>query len=324
MCPKPSLKPGEILIRMKCVGICGSDLHVYHGKLPFVKYPIVQGHEGTGVVVEANDCKKIKVGDRVIVRPQKVCGRCDPCRNGSYHICDNLQIMGIHTPGLSSEYVAVPEKMAVIIPEDIPLDVGTMIEPLSVAVHAVNLVGSVENKNVLIIGAGTVGNLVAQVAKAKDAKVMITGRTDYRLEYAKQLGIHYCINDSKEDVGNALQKVFGQGADVTFECIGVESSVNQSFAYCRKGGKAVITGVIGEKLSIAVGIIQDKELTVYGSQMYREQDYLESISLIQRGKVALAPLITAHFSMKEYLEAYRFILSGSNKVMKVIINIGEG
>jgi L-iditol 2-dehydrogenase len=318
---KPVLKPGEVLINVKSVGICGSDVHIFHGKLPFVQYPVVQGHEATGVVVETCESKDIKVGDRVVIQPQITCGECYPCKTGKYHICDNLQIMGVHTDGVAAEYVAIKEERVTKIPADMPFDVGTMIEPLSVAVHAVNLAGDVNGKNVLVIGAGTIGNLVAQAAKAKGAKVMITGRTQYRLDYAKDFGIDFCINEREESVREAVAREFGSGADVAIECIGVDRSVNEALEYCRKGGQVVITGVFGEKQLIAINLIQDKELTVYGSQMYREPDYQESIALVQEGKVQLKPLITAHFALEEYDKAYEYMMARKDPVMKVIVNI---
>lgn len=319
--PKPILKEGEALINIKAVGICGSDTHVFHGRLPFVSYPIVQGHESAGIIVETKGCKEFIKGDHVITMPQIACGECPPCKSGNYHICDKLQILGIHTDGLSAEYVAMPEKMLVKLPDDMPFDLATMIEPLSVSLHAVNLSGDVNGKNVLVIGAGIIGNLAAQVAKAKGANVMIISRNDKKLALAKKLGIDYCVNDKTENVREALIKAFNDGADITLECIGIEQSVNQSLEYARKGGTAVVLGVFGEKLLTNVFAIQDKELTVIGSMMYRKNDFEESISLIQNGKVQLSPLASAHFKLDQYDEAYEFIHDGKNVSMKVIIEV---
>jgi len=320
----PVLKPGEVLVKVHKVGICGSDVHISHGKLPFVQYPIVQGHEACGVVVDTRECNNnFQAGDKVITFPRLICGKCDACKSGKTNFCDKLQIIGVHTNGVCSEYVSIPEICVAKIPQHIPFEIGAMIEPLAVAVHTVNLAGDVKDQNVLVIGAGVIGNMVAQVAKAKGAKVMIVGRTQYRLDFAKQFGIDYCINETNEDVGLAVSSKFGQGADICFECIGVDKSVNDCLIYCRKGGIAVIAGVFGEKQLIDVFSIQDKELNVIGAMLYLEKDFQESVELIEQKKVQLEPMFSAHYALEYFNKAYAYIADRSNPVMKVIIDIGD-
>ena len=320
---KPVLRPGEALVRIKRVGICGSDVHVSHGALPFVQYPIVQGHEACGDVVETCECENIRVRDKAVIIPASICGECNACTSGRTNLCEKLQIIGVHIDGLCSQYVRVPEEVIVRIPEHISYDIGAMIEPLAVAVHAVRQAGEVKDKSVLVMGAGMIGNLTAQVAKALGAKVMIVGRTQYRLDFAKQFGIDYSINEISGDVSAAVSKAFGRGADICIECIGVAKSVNDCFAYSKKGGTVVIVGIFGERQLIDVFSLQDKELVVRGAMMYVRRDFEESVALIEQGKLNLEPLISAHFGLESFDTAYQYISNRNNPVMKVMIDIGE-
>jgi L-iditol 2-dehydrogenase len=320
---KPVLRTGEALVKIKRVGICGSDVHVSHGALPFVQYPIVQGHEACGDVVETYECKNIRVGDKAVIIPTSICGACNACTSGRTNLCEKLQIIGVHINGLCSEYVSVPEQIIVRIPQHISYDIGAMIEPLAVAVHAIRQAEEVKDKSVLVMGAGMIGNLAAQVAKARGAKVMIVGRTQYRLDFAKQFGLDYCINENSEDVSAAVSNAFGQGSDICIECIGVAKSVNDCFAYSKKGGRVVIVGIFGEKQLIDVFSLQDKELVVRGAMMYVRQDFEESVALIEQGQLNLEPLISAHFGLEEFDGAYQYISDKNNPVMKVMIDIGQ-
>jgi L-iditol 2-dehydrogenase len=319
----PHPAPGEILLQVRNIGICGSDIHVYEGLLPFVKFPIAQGHEMSGVVADANGSAEFKEGDRVIIIPRTLCNACSDCEGDNTNWCAELQILGVHRDGVAAEYVSVPEYMTRKIPENMPFDVAAMIEPLAVCVHACNIAGDLSGKNVLVIGAGVIGNLTAQVARAKGARVMIAGRTQYRLDFARDAGIELCVNDKAEDLGSAVRREFGSGADAVFECIGVDTSVNESFAHCTKGGTVVILGIFGEKQMTDLFTLQDKELRVIGSMLYVESDFEESIALSQEGKVSLKPLITGTFSLEEFSDAYRSIEEKRVPVMKVMIDVSQ-
>jgi L-iditol 2-dehydrogenase len=318
----PCPAPGEILLQVRNIGICGSDIHIYEGLLPFVSFPVTQGHEMSGVVADANNSAVLKNDDRVVIIPRTLCNACPSCGSGNTNHCAALQILGVHRDGVAAEYVSVPEYMAVKIPDDMPFDVAAMIEPLAVCVHACNIAGDLKDKNVLVIGAGVIGNLTAQAARAKGARVMIAGRTQYRLDFARNAGIELCINDKAEDLGTAVRREFGSGgADVVFECIGADVSVNESFAHCEKGGTVVILGIFGEKQSVDMFTLQDKELRVIGSMLYVESDFVESIAMAQTGKVALKPLITGTFPLEGFSEAYRSIAEKRVPVMKVILGV---
>lgn len=321
---KPMIEPHQVLVAMKRIGVCGSDIHVYHGKHPYTSYPVVQGHEVAGVVEQVGAAvEHIDIGDHVTIQPQVVCDACYPCRHGQYHICDNLKVMGFQTTGMASEYFAVDEAKVLKLPQGMTLDEGAMVEPLAVAVHAVGRGGDVKGKKVLVLGAGPIGNLVAQTCKGQGAEsVMITDLSDYRLGLAKECGIDHCINPQKEELSQAISKCFGDDkADLILECVGINATMDQAITNARKGSNIIVVGVFGEKASVDLGLVQDRELSLIGTLMYQERDYVEAIDLIEVGKVKLLPLITDHFKMEDYSEAYTYIEQQRDRAMKVIIDL---
>src|SRR4030042_152799 len=184
--PVPQLSPDEVLIQVMRIGICGSDIHVYHGLHPYTSYPVVQGHEVSGVIAEVGPrVKELGRGDKVVFMPQVTCGECYPCRHGMCHICDSLKVMGFQTHGAAQEYFPIRADRVLRLPETVSLDHAALVEPIAVAVHALSRFGSVEGMTVLVLGCGTIGNLVAQVAAASRAKkVMVTDISEYKLEKA--------------------------------------------------------------------------------------------------------------------------------------------
>jgi len=317
----PEVGPDQIKVRMKRIGVCGSDIHVYHGKHPFTTYPVVQGHEVSAEVVEVgSDVSDFKPGDKVTIQPQVVCGKCYPCTHGMYNDCEVLKVMGFQTTGMASEYFVTEAAKAVKLPDNISWDHGSMIEPLAVAVHAVRRYGDVKDKYVLVLGGGTIGNLVAQAAKAMGAKkVLISEISEYRLEVAEKAGIE-TINPARKDLGEKIRDFFGpDGADVIIECVGVNETMNQAIKYARKGSHIVIVGVFGDMANMNAALIQDHELTLVGSAMYRVEDYKKAIELTEAGLIEFDALITDHVPFKEYQRAYQIIGEQKDKAMKVII-----
>ena len=164
--PVPEVKPGQVLVKIQKIGICGSDIHVYHGKHPFTKYPVTQGHEVSGEIAQIGQgVEGFSVGQKVTIQPQVVCGKCYPCRHGKYNLCEELKVMGFQTTGVASHYFAVDAQKVTPLPEDMSFDEGAMIEPLAVAVHAIRQAGDVAGLKIAVLGAGPIGILVAQAAK---------------------------------------------------------------------------------------------------------------------------------------------------------------
>jgi L-iditol 2-dehydrogenase len=321
---RPTLKDGEVLMQTRRIGVCGSDIHVYHGKHPYTSYPVVQGHEVAGVVAAVgNNVTGIAVGDTITFTPQVTCGECYPCHHGMYHLCEKLKVMGFQTGGAAQEFFVLPEWNVFKLPDDMPLDYAAMIEPVSVAVHAVRRGGGAEGKRVLVLGAGTIGNLVAQVARASGAQaVMITDISDYKLGKAQECGIDHVVNTAQADLKEALLRDFGPDrADLTLECVGVQATAAQAIECARKGTTIVIVGVFGQKPVINLGYVQDWELNLLGTAMYQKQDYERAIDLVSSGKLCLDRLVTHRFAFDNYLQAYHTIEASHGQYMKVMIDL---
>ena len=321
---KPAPKAGEVLVKIMNIGVCGSDIHVYHGKHPFTKYPVTQGHEVSGLVEALGEgVTGFAIGQKVTIQPQVVCGECYPCRHGKYNLCEKLKVMGFQTTGTASEYFAVDAKKVTPLPEEMSLEEGAMIEPLAVAVHAVRQAGDVAGKDICVLGAGPIGNLTAQVAKGLGArKVMITDISDIRLQKAKEVGIDICVNTRDNDFAAAFVETFGPDkADVIYDCAGSNITMDQAIQNARKGSTIILVAVFSGPATVDLAVLNDHELDLNTSMMYRNEDYIKAIELVNEGKVQLKPLISQKFDFKDYLEAYHYIDDNRESTMKVIIDV---
>ena len=329
--PVPEPGPGEVLVRMKRIGVCGSDIHVWHGKHALTPYPVVQGHEVSGVVEKVGRAVRgYAPGNPVTIQPQVTCGTCYPCRHGDYHICDSLKVMGFQTTGAGSEFFVVEASKLLKLPGRMDLEHGAMIEPAAVAVHALGRAGGgsrsgggggIKGKNILVLGAGPIGNLVAQAARGLGAaRVMITDLSEFRLGKARECGIELCVNVGSTDLAAAVKEHFGEDkADLVLECVGSPATISQAVAVARKGTDIIVVGVFGDKPVVDMGTVQDRELRLIGTLMYREPDWKKAIELVESGRIRLAPLITDHFAFADYRKAYEFIDANREKAMKVMI-----
>jgi L-iditol 2-dehydrogenase len=240
-----------------------------------------------------------------------------------YHICDQLKVMGFQTSGAAQEYFPVPAEKILKLPAGINSDQAAMIEPASVAVHALGRAGDVSGKQVLVLGAGTIGNLVGQVAKALGArKVLITDVSEYKLEKARLSGLDAVVNPQNEELGPALLREFGPDkADLIFECVGVQDTISQAVSLARKGTTIVVVGVFGQKPQVDLGLVQDRELSLVGTLMYQRSDYEKAIDLVSRDLLRLDVLVTNHFPFTQYLKAYHTIEAAQGNIMKVMIDL---
>lgn len=324
--PVPEVKPGQILVRIQMIGICGSDIHVYHGKHPFTSYPVTQGHEVSGDIAAIGEgVTGFTVGQKVTIEPQVFCGRCYPCTHGKYNLCEELKVMGFQTTGTASTYFACDASKITPIPEALSFEEGAVIEPLAVAVHAVRRYGDVQGKKVVVLGAGPIGNLVAQVAKGMGAEqVMVTDVSDYRLELAKKCGADVAVNTRNEEFGAAMVKHLGPDkADVIYDCAGNNITMNQAIRCARKGSTIILVAVFADMGTVDLAVLNDHELDLNTTMMYRHEDYVTAIEMVNEGKIHLAPLMSKVFPFGQYLDAYKFIDDNRETTMKVLINVQD-
>jgi 2-desacetyl-2-hydroxyethyl bacteriochlorophyllide A dehydrogenase len=323
--PEPDrLKENEILLRIKRIGVCGSDIHVFHGKHPATPYPVIQGHEYSAIV-EAVGSKvtRVKPGMKATARPQLVCGECGPCKRGQYNACQKLKVQGFQAPGVAQDLFVVPEDRIIPFPDNMTFEQGAMIEPAAVGAHSTNRVTGLKDKNVVVAGAGTIGNLVAQFAKARGAsKVLITDISDYRLNIASQCGIEGTLNVKTHSFEEGIKSFFGdKGFQIGFEAAGVQSSLDVLMQFVEKGGDIVILGVYSRNPVVNMFYLGEHELNVFGSMMYRHEDYEAAVEMIASGKILTKPLLTNSFPFINYLDAYKFIEEQGDKSMKVMIEL---
>jgi len=316
--------PGEVMLKIERIGVCGSDIHVFHGEHPATPYPVVQGHEYSATVHSVgSDVRGILPGMKATAWPQLVCGECGPCKRGQYNACQELKVQGFQAPGVAQDYFIVPEERIIPIPDSMSLDQGALVEPAAVGAHSTGRATGIEGKNVVISGAGTIGNLVAQFARARGAaKVLITDVSDYRLGIARDCGIDGILNVADTPFEEGVKAFFGnEGFQVGFEAAGVQPSLDVLMANIEKGGDIVILGVYSENPTVKMYDIGEHELKVFGAMMYRKEDYEEAVKMIDSGKIKTAPLISKHFSFESYLEAYQYIEKQGDLTMKVMIDL---
>jgi 2-desacetyl-2-hydroxyethyl bacteriochlorophyllide A dehydrogenase len=323
--PEPGpLKQNEILLRIKKIGICGSDIHVFHGQHPATPYPVVQGHEYSAVVeAVGSGVTKVKPGMKATARPQLVCGICGPCRRGQYNACQELKVQGFQADGVAQDLFVVTDDRIVPFAGSMTFEQGAMIEPAAVGAHSTGRVSDIRGKNVVVSGAGTIGNLVAQFARARGAKkVLITDVSDYRLDIARQCGIEGTLNVKSTPFAEGVSAFFGnEGFQIGMEAAGVQSSLDVLMKYVEKGGDIVILGVYSQNPVVNMFYLGEHELNVYGSMMYRQEDYEAAAEMIASGAIVTGPLHSRSFPLAEYLEAYHFIEHQGDRTMKVMIDL---
>lgn len=322
--PVPEPKDGEVLIKIKQIGVCGSDIHVYYGEHSGTGYPVTQGHEVSGMVEKVGPgVEGLRPGQKVTIEPQVVCGKCYPCRHGKYNLCEELKVMGFQTTGMASEYFCVDQSKVTPLPDNMSYSDGAMIEPLAVTVHAARRFGEMQGAKVAVLGCGPIGILLAQTCKAMGAaKVMITDVSEYRLELAARCGVDAVVNTRERDFGEAMLEEFGPDkADVIYDCAGNNVTIGQAIRYARKGSKIILVAVFAGMASVDLFTLNDHELDLDTTMMYRHEDYVEAIQLASEGKIQLKPLQSKHFAFTDYVKAYQYIEANRETTMKVLIDV---
>ncbi|MCC8164309.1 MAG: alcohol dehydrogenase catalytic domain-containing protein [Lachnospiraceae bacterium] len=322
--PKPEPKEGEVLVKVKGCGICGSDVHGYYGLTGRRIPPMTMGHEFSGEIEALGEgVTQHKVGDRVIVQPINFCGHCENCKKGLTMLCLNKKFFGVlTTDGAMAEYVAVPEKLLYPVPDNSNCYIGALAEPYAVGYGAVLKAGDLEGKTVLVIGAGTIGACVLQLVKMKNpGKLIVSDLSDARLQNALALGADAVINTKKEDYMEAIAKLTDGGMiDTSIECVGVESSANQSVKCLKVGGTAVWVGMSQKEMTLNMQDVVCSGRKVLGSFNYTHEEFGQVAEIVTSGKMATDKLITKVVSLEEAVDVFPDIRKRPDDYMKVIID----
>ena len=318
------LSPSEVLVKTRAASICGSDLHLFKGKHPAVSLPAAVGHELAGEILKVGaGVTRVKEGDRVVVEPVIVCGECRFCRQGDYNLCTSINFHYRKGQGSFAPYFVAEETWVHQLPDNISFAEGSLMEPLSVAVHAVQKARLQLGQNVAVFGAGAIGLLVVLLAKRSGAgKIYSVDVQEYRLEKARELGATAVFNNMDGDavaaVFEATEKV---GVDVSFEAVGLETTLFQSLEVLRKGGTAILLGLFAEpQVTIPANIFVQKEISLIGSQGYCH-DFQTALGLVGSGDITLKPLVTHTLPLTSLREGFDILRDPEKKGIKVVITI---
>jgi 2-desacetyl-2-hydroxyethyl bacteriochlorophyllide A dehydrogenase len=318
--PKPTIADDEVLLKIKSVGICGTDLHIFHGGMN-VPTPLVMGHEFVGEVVEVGkDVSNTKVGDRAVAEHVVGCGKCAYCLGGQKNLCIKPTVIGLHRQGALAEYMAIPANLVYPMPSEMTYDQGVLIEPLSIAVYAIRKAAVTVGQSVAVVGQGPIGLFVDQVARAAGATVYGLDVQQPRLDFAqKQSYIEAGFNSKEPEVSNTFrQQTSLDGADVVFECVGREETMEVAFELARPGGAVIVLGVFEHNVSLNMMQVVKKELEVQGSWTCLNA-FPPTIELLRSGKISTDGLITHRYPFSDAAKAFTDASSYSENRIKSVI-----
>ncbi|MEP3428291.1 MAG: alcohol dehydrogenase catalytic domain-containing protein [Roseibium sp.] len=316
----PPPGPGQVQIKVAYCGICGTDLHIYLGHMDKrVGFERTIGHEMSGTIEAlGDDVKGLKAGQKIVVRPLDHCGDCPACNAGHEHICHSLKFIGIDTEGAFQEYWNVPAHTIHVLPDDIDLSHAALIEPLAVACHDVQRAKVAKVENVLVIGGGPIGLLVALVARHAGGKVTISEVNENRLAYAEKLGFNTINPLSSDPVESINTQTSGRGADVVFEVSGTQPGVDLMTAAAASRGRIVMVAIHATKPTVDMFQFFWRELELFGARVYRPEDYDEAMRLLADGVVDCNSFITDIQPLQDIQSAFEALTQNPNAIKSMI------
>ncbi|OGP88986.1 MAG: hypothetical protein A2156_04900 [Deltaproteobacteria bacterium RBG_16_48_10] len=318
----PKLSPHDVLMKVKATSICGSDLHIFKGKHPAAPLPVAIGHEVSGEVLSlGKEVFKVKEGDRVVVEPVIVCGECYFCRRGEYHLCLNISFQYRRGQGGFAPYFIARENWVHLLPQTVSFDEGSLVEPLSVAIHAVKKGNLQFGQSVAIFGAGAVGLLVLILSRLSGAgEIFVVDVQEHRLKKAKKLGAFETLHNSR---GNAVEKILEKtsqmGVDRSFEAVGLEGTLVQSLKVLKKGGTSILLGIFeNPEMKIPANIFVQREISLMGSQGYC-WDFQTALKMLEGRKIRLKEIISHVLPLSSLQQAFEVLMDPKGGAIKVII-----
>lgn len=319
----PETGARDVLIRVAACGVCGTDVHIYHGSKGStdVKPPVILGHEFSGVVEKVgSEVTTVRPGDHVTVDPNIYCGKCHFCQIGKKQMCENLFAIGVNRDGGFAEYCLVPETQCYQLDKDVPLKYGAMTEPLACCIHGIDKAKIQPGNTVCVIGGGAIGLLMVQLAKISGAsKVVLSEPVAMRREIGMEVGACKTIDPIHEDISEQLEKCLGaKGADVVIECVGTPVAAQQAFLAADKGATILLFSVPkpDSTYNLHLEDVFQKELTIVGS-MINPDTHGRAAALINSGVLKLEPIITHSFPVEQVEEA--ILAQQSAETIKVIV-----
>ena len=312
---------GEVVVKIKSAGICGSDMHIYHGTSAFAIYPNIMGHELAGEIhAPGEDVQDIRPGDHVVINNVLSCGECYACGIGRPNVCKSVKVLGVHTAGGFQEYLKISRRNVYRLPEHLDWKYAALIEPYSIASQSLSRGRITDGDRVLICGAGPIGLMILQAAKLHDVKVLIMDIVQSRLDLGMELGADACVNGAEEDADAAVMELtHGEGASLIFEATGSPSVLEACISrYASQAGRLVVLGFSSSPVGIAPIEIMRRELEVIGTRLNNER-MPEAISWLGEGKIRPEKLISSVYPLERVKEAFDFITDNPEKTMKVVL-----
>ena len=324
--PEPEVGEHDVLVQIKACGICGSDIHGFDGSSGRRVPPLIMGHEAAGVVAQTGSAvTKTKEGDRVTFDSMVSCGQCFFCQRDEMNLCDNRRVLGVSCEdyrqhGCFAEYAVVPEHIIYPVPDNLAFEHAAMIEPVSVAVHAVKRTPITKGDTAAVIGVGMIGLLVVQALKAAGcSKIIAVDLAEEKLKLAQELGADLSVNPKTTDAVKSIQEATdGRGADVTMEVAGATPTVKTAIEGARKGGHVTLVGNLAPEVDFPLQSVVTRELTIYGS-CASNGEYPECIDLLARGVIQAEPLISAKAPLEEGADWFERLYAAEAGLMKVIL-----
>jgi 2-desacetyl-2-hydroxyethyl bacteriochlorophyllide A dehydrogenase len=323
--PEPIPKTGEVRLRIMATGICGSDVHGYLGLTGRRLPPMIMGHEFAGIVDALGDgvdaACGIKTGMRATVQPVVFCGSCIHCRRGETNLCLNRRIFGVMSEnGSMAEYLCVPALLLVPLPQGMSMEQGAMAEAAAVAYGAVRRAGGISGKDILVVGAGPIGLLILQMAKAFGSeRVFVSDPDDNRLKTALLLGASKVVNPGRDDLSGEIPG----GVDVSFEAVGITPAVAQTVALTKNGGTAVWVGNSQRIVEVDMQAIVTRKLNVLGSYIYTHQEFIETVQMLDNGLINCDAVISHRYPLDSGAEVLADMAANPGRFLKVILT-GHG
>ncbi len=324
--PRPEIGPEDVLVRVRACGICGSDVHGMDGSTGRRRPPIIMGHEAAGEIAEVGKAVSgWSPGERVTFDSTIYCGRCWHCRRGEVNLCDERRVLGVscedyRRDGAFAEFVAVPERVLYRLPGRVSFEQAALVEPLSVALHAVRRARVDLGESAVVVGTGMVGLLVVQAVRAAGAgTVVAVDVSPRRLELAVQLGADCALDARSSDAARRIREIAGgRGADVAFEVVGTSEALATAVASLRKGGRLALVGNVSPRAELPLQAAVTREISLFGS-CASSGEYPACLDLIERGKIRVDPLISAAVPLAEGAAWFAKLKSGAEGLLKVLL-----
>lgn len=315
-------REGKTIVKIKSIGICGTDTSAYKGDFPMISYPRILGHELAGEIVSVPDNDRgIQVGDRVVVEPYMYCGTCYPCSIGKTNCCENLKVLGVHLDGGMTEYIAHDLHLIHKTPDHVPWEHLTMVEPLTISIHGVHRIDPKPGEHVVITGAGTIGLLAAQVVLQAGAVPILIDMLEKRLQLANQLGIQHTINPNEKDPVEAVHELTGgRMAEALIEASGSPAAVRSAIDLVAFAGRISLVGYSKREVTLPTFMITRKELEIRGSRN-SAREFPLAVELITGGKVKVDPIITNVIDFDELPEYFERVTENPNDYLKIIARL---